>query len=75
MQKQKRPIPQGCWSLFVYQKLISLAIEPEVSLAFPGLPLHLEKDGSCVFAFLVPSALFCVSFPIPSGVSRIDSLL
>jgi hypothetical protein len=62
------------WSRSV-KKFISLVIEPEVLLAFPGLRLHLEKDCSCVFAFLFPSDLSCASFPIPSDVSRIGSLL
>ena len=59
----------NCWVL------IALAIEPEESLEFPALLLHLEKDYFFSFAFPFPSALFYVSFPIPFDAFRIGSLL
>ena len=77
--KAKRDQPIGWrWSLFaalICKILISPEAEAGESLAFPELLLHLEKECSFSFAFPFPSALSSVSFPIPSGASRIDSLL
>jgi len=69
------PVPLLVLASWRIKALIFQVAEREEFLELSALQLPLQQDYSFFFAFLFPFAPSSASFPIPSDVFRIDSLL